>query len=321
MRGYVFHFLTLVGVTLATSLLLWYISTITVLYRNAGGEIFTKNQTIPVNENLFEGFNNETGTENGLYIVPNIIHFLRFKQKNFSFVDAVCVLSAFKNHRPDKIIFHTDVDKFVGPYWEKIKNTPGIVYEIRNLTVPDKIFGQKFSKNYHLWHAGDVTRIRILMEYGGIFLDNDIYVVQNLSKFRKFEMAIGWDDNQCIGTQVLVANKDARFLRLWLESYREYYPDRWYYNAGCKPTEEVLYKRPELVHRVKLLFGVHMLVHNLYKTLWKDWRKQYSVHLLMRHRSYLDKEHLDKWPVFDENNIKDYPMTFGEMARDVYGIS
>jgi hypothetical protein len=311
----VFHFLALVCVALGTSLLLWYASTIRKLYPFPGVTIEPQNQYI------FEGFNNETGTEDGSYIVPNIIHFLRFKEGNFSFVDAVCVLSAFKNHRPDKIMFHTDLDMFVGPYWEKIRNTPGIVYEIRKIPLPERIFGQKFSEGWHVWHAGDVTRIRILMEHGGIFLDNDIYVVQNLNRFRKFEMSIGWDDRDCIGTQVLVANRSARFLRLWLESYREYYPDRWYYNAGCKPTEEFLYKTPEIVHRVKLLFGVQMLIHNLYKTTWKHWRRQYSVHLLTRHRSYLDKEHLDKWPVFDENNIKDYPMTFGEMAREAYGIS
>jgi hypothetical protein len=251
-------------------------------------------------------------------VVPNIIHFLRFQQNIFTFVDAVCVLSAFKNHRPDKILFHTDVDTFVGPYWEKVKNTTGIVYEFREVTVPDTIFGQKFSKSFHVWHASDVTRIRILIEYGGIFLDNDVYVVQNLDRFRKFEMALGMSDNDCIGTQVLIANKNARFLRLWLDSYRQYYPDRWYYNAGCKPAE-LLSKRPELVHRVNLLFGVHMLVPYLYHTLWKEWRQQYTVHLLTRHRTYLDKEHLQKWPSFDECNIKDYPMTFGEMAREVYG--
>jgi hypothetical protein len=83
----------------------------------------------------------------------------------------------------------------------------------------------------------------------------------------------------------------------------------------------VLYKRPELVHRVKLLFGVHMLVPTLYWTLWKEWRQLYTIHLLIRHRSYLDEENLQKWPFFDENNIKDYPMTFGEMAREVYGIT
>jgi len=83
----------------------------------------------------------------------------------------------------------------------------------------------------------------------------------------------------------------------------------------------VLYKRPELVHRVKLLFGVRMLVPELYKKQWKEWRQQYTIHLLIRHRSHRDKEHFKKWPIFDEINIKDYPMTFGEMAREVYGIS
>jgi hypothetical protein len=270
---------------------------------------------------LFEGFNNETGAEDGTYLVPNIIHFLRFKQNNFTFVDAVCVLSAFKNHRPDIILFHTDFDSFVGPYWEKVKNTPGIVFEFRKVVLPDTIFGQNFSEKFHIWHASDVTRIRILMEYGGIFIDNDVYVVQNLNKFRKFEMVLGWDNFLCMGTQVLIANKNARFLRLWLDSYRDYYPDEWYYNAGCKPTEELLYKRPELVHRVRLLFGVHKLVSKLYKVMWKEWRQQYTIHLLIRHRYYFDDENSQKWPFFDEINIKDYPMTFGEMAREVYGIS
>jgi hypothetical protein len=159
------------------------------------------------------------------------------------------------------------------------------------------------------------------MEYGGIFLDNDVNVVQNLTKFRKFEMALGWEDNKCFGTQVLIANKNARFLRLWLDSYRQYYPDKWYYNAGCKAAEEALYKRPELVHSVRLLFGVHELGRQLYRVMWKEWRQQYTIHLLIRHRSYLDKEHLQKWPFFNETNIKDFPMTFGEMAREVYGIS
>ena len=300
-----------------TFLVLWHTSPEN-LHPLAGRIRYALQQIIP---EVSEGFNNETGTEDGTYLVPNIIHFLRFEENNFTFVDAVCVLSAFKNHRPDKILFHTDVDSFVGPYWEKVKNTPGIVYEFRKVILPDTAFGQDFSKDFHGLYASVVTRIRILMEYGGIFLDNDVFVVQNLTKYRKFEMALGWDENECMGTQVLIAYKNARFLRLWLDSYREYFPDQWYYNAGCEPTEEVLYKRPDLVHRVKLLFGVHMLVPQLYGTLWKEWRQQYTIYLQIRHLSYLDEEHIQKWPIFDEINIKDYPMTFGEMAREIYGIS
>ncbi|PSN54197.1 hypothetical protein C0J52_03533 [Blattella germanica] len=279
----------------------------------------TTSTLVPTTITSFENFDNETGVDD--FIVPNIVHFLRFNTSEFSFVEAVTVLAAFKNQKPDVIMFHTDVYEFTGPHWEKIKNTPGFMYEIINTTLPNYIYGQKFNEGWHFWHAGDVTRIRILMKYGGIFLDNDAYVVQNLDKFRKFEMSIGWDDNECFGTQVLVAHKKARFLKLWLESYKDYHADQWYYNAACKPTEEILKKRPELIHRVKLLFGVHMLIHNLYKTYWEGWRNQYAIHLLIRHRSYLDKEHLDKWKDFDEKNIMSYNYTFGTMAREAYDLT
>ena len=268
----------------------------------------------------FNGFNNETGTPDGEYIVPNIVHFLFFDIHELSFVDAVCVLAAFKNHRPERIYFHTNVAEFKGRYWEKLKNTPGLRIEIKNVTLPEEIFGQKFSARYRRWHAGDVTRIKILMEYGGIFLDNDSYLVKSLDKFRKFEMTLGWDEGQSLGTQVLLAHKDARFLRLWLETYRQYYPNKWYFNAGEKPTREVLWFKPELVHRVKWLFGVHGFGEELYRLEhWDEWRNFDAVHLLIRHRSYLDSWwNLFWWPQLNEDNIRDYPKPFGDMAREVY---
>ncbi|XP_021937335.1 uncharacterized protein LOC110838392 isoform X3 [Zootermopsis nevadensis] len=130
----------------------------------------------------------------------------------------------------------------------------------------------------------------------------------------------GWPEGQYLGTQVLVANKDARFLRLWLETYRQYYPNRWYFNAGEKPTREVLWFKPELVHRVKTLFGVQDLSEELYRTDdWSEWRKFYAIHLLIRHRWYLDSLwNMLWWPSLHENNIGNYPKTFGEMAREVY---
>lgn len=66
-----------------------------------------------------------------------------------------------------------------------------------------------------------------MMKYGGIFLDNDVFVIQNLDKYRKFEIAMNWDEWQFLATQVIVAHKDARFLPLWLDSYHEYHPDLW----------------------------------------------------------------------------------------------
>lgn len=277
-----------------------------------------------VKGSIFEGFDNETGTKDGSFIVPNHVHFLFFEKSYIPYVHAVCVLAVFKNHRPEKIFFHTNVVEFTGVHWLKIKNTLGSVLEIRNITLPNEIFGQKFSHNYHLWHACDVTRIRILMKHGGIFLDNDSYVVRSLDVFRKYEMAVGITDGSsvgpAVGTQVLIANKDARFLKLWLECYRDYNPDSWYYNASEKPMKEILIYKPELVHAVKTLLGVHTLSERLYIwDRWDNWRKYYSVHLIVGHRNYMDKLwNYFWWPNLDETNICDYPKPFGVMAREIY---
>jgi hypothetical protein len=133
--------LTVLYAVSVTLLVFWYTRP-EISHPVAGRNRTAVRQIIP---EPFDGFNNETGTENGTYLVP-IIHFLRFKQNNFTFVDAVCVLSAFKNHRPDKILFHTDVDSVVGPYWEKVKNTPGIVYEFRNVILQIQ-FSDRISVN------------------------------------------------------------------------------------------------------------------------------------------------------------------------------
>ena len=76
-------------------------------------------------------------------------------------------------------------------------------------------------------HGSDIERIRTLMKYGGIYLDNDVYVIKNLTKYRKFEFVLNWDENQFLGNQVFMAHKDARFLPRILETYKEYPSDRW----------------------------------------------------------------------------------------------
>lgn len=59
------------------------------------------------------------------------------------------------------------------------------------------------------------------MTYGGIYLDNDIYVVNSLDKYRKYEMTLGWEIvNKFIANQVIIANPHARFLKTFFDSYR-----------------------------------------------------------------------------------------------------
>ena len=185
---------------------------------------FALNQT---NYIEFHDFNNETGANK--LIVPNIVHYVRFGAKSWTFVEYICMRSAYPIQQPDYIFIHTDVDEFKGKYWNWVMHEPDFRSRIVRIPtqVPDNIFGQELSAEWKLYHGSDVTRIRVMMQYGGIYLDNDVYVVNNLDKYRKFEMTLGWFENGALGTMVLMANKDARFLKLWLDDYHDYKKDLW----------------------------------------------------------------------------------------------
>lgn len=269
----------------------------------------------------FEGFDNETGIQLDTFIVPNYVHFLRVgdSMKEFNFIDTVVVLSALKNQKPEKIFFHTD-QKFTGHFWNVLVRTEGFmkVVEFVLTEIPEDIYGQKFKQVYH---ASDILRTRLLMKYGGIFLDNDAYIVGSLDVFRKFEMVLGWEGIY-LGTQVLIAHKDARFLQLWQDSYKDnYIGDLWYYNAGERPTDVILKVRPELIHRVDLLFGVHDLRRKIFQELWPGWRKQYAIHLLVRHVKWLWNYPYKMPEEFTVDNIHDYPITLSAMADDVFNYT
>lgn len=76
------------------------------------------------------------------------------------------------------------------------------------------------------------------------------------------------------------------------------------------PTEGILEKYPDLVHRVKSYFGVHYLVNNLYTNeSWTEWKNYYALHLLSRHTGA---------PTYLNQTIVDSMETpFGEIARKI----
>ncbi|XP_067133876.1 uncharacterized protein [Centruroides vittatus] len=258
----------------------------------------------------FTDSNNETGYSH--YIIPDIVHLIRFDSTNLTFVDMVNIKSILLNHKPEKIIIHCNCHNLTGKYWDTIKHIPQLKLQYRKK--PEHIYGVKIS---FVQHASDISRIEILQEYGGIYLDNDVFVVKSLHDFRRFEFVINCDKNQYLGTQVIIAHKNARFLKYWHESYRYYHPEKWYYNAGELPSKSILFVLPEFAHTVVGGFGVDTsLVIMLYKERSEEWKKFYTLHLLIHHHYMVPN---DRPKIFDENNIKTYNKTYGDMVRSVLG--
>jgi hypothetical protein len=261
-------------------------------------------------------------------IVPNIVHYVLFTIHEIQFGHFISILSVLRNQKPDKIIIHCDCDQLIGNYYKRIvnimrstKSNTSLI--IRRIERPTEIFGKPLNEGWIDWHASDITRIRVLLEFGGIYLDRDVYVVKSLNKFRKYEMTLNWDENQYLGSQILIGHKNSRFLKLYLESYRNYDRNQWYYNAGDLPTISILYKNPELVHRVKREFGVDApeVCPKVYRIYYPNWQKDfYTIHLVLRGNeiSFKDWCFGNNKPLvmkFDEQIAKNLRVTFGEMTR------
>lgn len=256
--------------------------------------------------------------------VPNIVHFVILQDNSdidstINFIGATCILAAYFNQNPEKILIHTNSINITGNYWTILTSIIGPkIIQINSVKKPTHVFGSPLSS---LYHASDIIRIKTLIQFGGIFLDLDTFVVQKLDGFFDKDCTIGWPKDQSIGTQIVIAKPNANFLKLWLQSYRDYRASMWYYNAGEAPTKNILSKQPDLVHRVTDLFGVQGLSKELYSMRkWKKWHEFYSIHLLTRHREYLVPEDIKESGIkeFNEINIQNYTKSFGEIARSIW---
>ncbi|RWS18289.1 hypothetical protein B4U80_05065, partial [Leptotrombidium deliense] len=141
---------------------------------------------------------------------------------------------------------------------------------------------------------------------------NDVFVTQKLDKFLKYEMTVEWPKGQPhIEIQCLIAHKDARLLKLWYQSYEEYYSDLWVYNSGILPAQRFIKSNSSLVHLLREEFAV---AFHYWSMLFKKniperiWRKDYYIfHLFTRFRPYL----------LNEFTLKFYPTTYGSMAMSI----
>ena len=86
------------------------------------------------------------------------------------------------------------------------------IIKIHKIPFEHSIFGVEYGALHH--HRSDIWRLQVLMNYGGIYFDNDVYVVNSLHKYRKYEMVVSWSDkNDALGVQVLIAHRNARLLK------------------------------------------------------------------------------------------------------------
>ena len=76
--------------------------------------------------------------------------------------------------------------------------------------------------------ASDYIRLKVLYEYGGIYLDTDVELTKPLDNFLKHEAFVGLEDDENIATCVIGAKPKNE----WIESILKTYKNRNFINKG-----------------------------------------------------------------------------------------
>ena len=153
--------------------------------------------------------------------IPNIVHFIHLVRLDpisgaarfeFQFRQFVAVYSAWYYLKPEIIYVHTNVNesliedtirKAKSPYTQAIAQMPNVKF--RYHAAPNQTTdGQEIDK---IAHRSDFIRTDILQRFGGIYLDDDVYVLRDLYSLRHigFKNVIGRQADGKVCNAVLMA--------------------------------------------------------------------------------------------------------------------
>lgn len=174
-------------------------------------------------------FHDAQSADGHVHAIPNIIHFVHFMldtEETFDlrFREFLAIYSAHYYMQPEIIYIHTNVeaeemdellDSSTSPWTSAVRSLPTVKFNYHKLP-------KKTSKGLlidHIAHKTDFTRIDVLEKYGGIYLDDDSYILRPLHQFLKtgFENVFGAQLGGEICPSAILSTKGNKFNKIFLK--------------------------------------------------------------------------------------------------------
>lgn len=195
-------------------------------------------------------------------MVPNQIHFVYAGGRPFSLIHYLAVRTAWKVHRPERILFHHTAEPD-GPWWERARP----MVKLNRVAPVTEVFGNPVR---YPAHQADVIRLRMLREHGGIYLDLDVISINPLEPLRRHAFVMGIEPGVGLCNAVILAQADAPFLRAWLDAYRDFDARQWNRHSVLLPWQ-LAQRMPEAIH-VEAPYAFFYPSHNdpVHRYLWGE---------------------------------------------------
>ena len=150
----------------------------------------------------------------------------------------------------------------------------------------------------------------MLLEYGGIYIDDDVIILKNLESLMENEVVLGEENNDALANTVIMAKKGAWFLKRWYWEYKYDFDDEVWSKHSCFVPWSLWHLFPDKVYVQieKMVRPNWEEVTSIYRRVW-DWHENFTIHLYSRFMPLVDKAER----TIDE--LKYLDTTYGQIAR------
>lgn len=141
-------------------------------------------------------------------MIPKIIHFCWFGSAEYPQLVKKCI-NTWKKVLPDYEIMLWNEDNFA---------------------IDDYCFAKEALKSKKYAFVADVCRLVALRDFGGIYMDTDVEIIQSLDKFLHHKAFIGFENNDVLCTAIIGSERSG----VWVKEMLEYYKNRSFYTSDGK---------------------------------------------------------------------------------------
>ncbi|KAJ3498019.1 hypothetical protein NLG97_g1449 [Lecanicillium saksenae] len=171
--------------------------------------------------------------------IPNLAHFVYVVADpegkiNFRFSDFVSVFSALHFWKPDEILLHTNASDTMldaarqgksGKWSRLLLTLPNL--SVISAAVPTHAGNGKKIENTE--HASDFVRVEAVRQFGGIYVDFDVFALRDLRVLREsaFHAICGRQIDGTINSGTFLSAKGSKLINHWAEEMHRVYDGGW----------------------------------------------------------------------------------------------
>ena len=171
--------------------------------------------------------------------IPNVVHFVHFMLESeetwdLRFREFLSIYSAHLYQKPETLYIHTNVpedeieallDRSDSPWTKAVRKLPAIKFSYH--LAPNQT--SKGLAITDIAHKTDFTRIDVLSKYGGIYLDDDAYILQPLHPFLNagFENVVGAQLTDIANPSAILSTKGNKYNDLFLKLMDRVFDGSW----------------------------------------------------------------------------------------------